>query len=87
MSARYIDGVAGALNDARLADAHSEAMHAKRAVFKAQDACSEASYSALPPFSRTQDAILRKMEKRLAKVRAELEALDRDFWDWRGKAR
>jgi len=49
-------------------------MAAKEAVFRAQDALAEVVYelSDTPP-------LLRRMEKRLGKVRAELEALDRDF--------
>jgi hypothetical protein len=67
---------------ASLDGAHALAMDAKAIVFRAQDACSLA-------FERDpqQRVALGKVEKRLAKVRAELEALDRDVQAARWRVR
>lgn len=58
--------------------AHAAAMSAKQAVFKAQDAVS-AAWDTTAPGDRK---VLRKMERRLALVRAHLEALDRETPSW-----
>lgn len=63
------------ISDAELA--HMYAMTAKRAIFSAQDAASCAC--GREQASPTELKLLRKFEKRLAKIRAELEALDRDY--------
>jgi hypothetical protein len=69
-------------NAASLDDAHDLAMAAKEAIFRAQDACSLAWER--EPEKR---AVQRKVEKRLAKIRAELEALDRDVLAARWRSR
>jgi hypothetical protein len=58
---------------ASLDAAHQLAMEAKRTIFRAQDACSLA-WEGDPQ----QRVTLNKVDKRLRKIRAELEALDRD---------
>ncbi len=57
-----------------ITEAHRRAMLAKEAVFKAQDATSLAWDGA----TDSERKLLRKIEKRLAKVRFELEQLDND---------
>jgi hypothetical protein len=61
-----------------LNDVHSAAMAVKQAVFRAQDASSRAA-SSWDSFTAQQRRLHRKMEKRLARVRAELEQLDNDY--------
>jgi type II secretory pathway component PulJ len=65
-----------------LEGAHKLAMDAKATIFRAQDACSLAW-----EHDPQQRVALRKVEKRLAKVRAELEALDRDVQAARWRVR
>lgn len=62
-------------SDSPLERAHHAAMNAKEATFIAQDVCSAGWLRA----SKAQQRELRKFEKRLARVRAELEALDRQY--------
>lgn len=65
--------------------AHHFAMAAKECTFTAQDAVSRAwTELATPDMSvaaRRRRTLLKKIERRLAKVRRELEELDND---WRG---
>jgi phosphopantetheine adenylyltransferase len=70
--------------------AHHRAMEAKQEIFKAQDAVSSATSIALENDHlsrrawwerRQQQNLLRKIERRLARVRAQLEALDTDIRD------
>lgn len=61
---------------AEIANAHRQAMTAKSHVFLAQDALSR-SWSEIAVVGGPQDQVLRRrLEKALAKVRAELEKLD-----------
>lgn len=64
----------------RLAEAHQAAMLAKATIFKAQDAVS-AFFWNLPDrrVLAPGEKLAKKIEKRLARVRTELEALDREW--------
>lgn len=62
--------------------AHCYAMAAKEAVFCAQDKLSRAWMGDAMPMGK-RAALLRKLERRLAKVRAELEQLDNDALAYR----
>lgn len=64
-------------------EAHRLAMHTKEATFRAQDALSAAWRSHAEEEARgdrslKRDKLLRKLETRLARVRAELEQLDNE---------
>lgn len=63
-----------------IAHAHQHAMAAKEQVFLAQDAVSRAWHAEVNAPTQSQDPrrrrVLGKIEKRLARVRAELEQLD-----------
>lgn len=65
--------------------AHRHAMAAKECTFTAQDEVSRAWASQSP--NRRRAALLRKLERRLAKVRTELEQLDNDYLAFKAGAR
>lgn len=69
----------------KISIAHAAAMDAKEAVFRAQDRLSEAWQEHASRETRgdrdlPRDRTLVQIERRLAKVRAELETLDRDYY-------
>ncbi len=66
---------------------HRAAMAAKNAVFLAQDAAGEEWRAADRIGNQKLKKTIVKFEKRLAKVRAELEALDRDAMEYEWSSR
>lgn len=62
-------------------ESHRQAMEAKRRIFLAQDAIGRATMAPGYGTSKTMRALVRRIERQLSKVRAELEALDRHVRD------
>lgn len=73
--------------DSTVALTHASAMAAKESIFRAQDALSRAWSAHAEAEARgdrnlPRDRQLRKIERRLARCRAELERLDNEWLSW-----